>query len=239
MARIIGTNLNDDYYARPGVDTFIDGLGGRDFLVGNTGNDTLRGGVGDDTLLDFEGGTDQLSGGAGRDYIEVQRGSRSLAGSILVDGGGDDDFIRVTGFQFDGPLPFRDIRLFGGSGDDRIDASGVDAVIDGGSGNDFISSRDGAARILGGPGADIIDFYGADGKNGVIDSGTGNDTVRGTTDDADITVTTGDGNDDLSLFVRSAGGWGSWTPVRAMTGSPSPRWTVRTSRSKPAPGTTM
>ncbi|MDQ2081674.1 ExeM/NucH family extracellular endonuclease [Xanthobacteraceae bacterium Astr-EGSB] len=92
-----------------GDDTLI-GDAGANVLVGNAGDDVLMGGGGADRLVGGEG-ADDLVGGAGDDTIVAGAGDTVVAGAgndlILVsaedgapasvDGGDDDDTVRLTG----------------------------------------------------------------------------------------------------------------------------------------------
>ncbi len=81
-------------------------------------------------------------------------------------------------------------EIVGTSGNDRLNGTDGNDVIDAGDGNDRISGRDGDDTILGGAGNDRIS--GNDGDD-TIDAGTGNDRVYA--GDGDDTVIAGDGND--------------------------------------------
>lgn len=68
-----------------------------DELAGNGGDDDVKGGAGADTLYDGDG-TDTLDGGDGEDTLVA-----TLGGADRVDGGGDRDDCRFTGFNENTP----------------------------------------------------------------------------------------------------------------------------------------
>jgi Ca2+-binding RTX toxin-like protein len=107
MAKIRGTNRNDDLDGRNGNDKIV-GLGGNDELDGNGGNDKLRGNAGNDEL-DGDGGNDTLDGGKGRDELDGGAGN-----DLLIGGKGADIFLFESR---DGNDTIADFK----SGSDRIE----------------------------------------------------------------------------------------------------------------------
>lgn len=123
----------DDYNNYLGSDKlFAKGLGGNDYIWGNSGNDTLYGGDGNDTLRGYYG-NDLLYGEKGNDSLEGEVGNDYLNG-----GTGDDS-------------------LYGGDGNDTlIGGSGLN-TLEGGSGNDLLDARSGFNTLTGDSGSDV--FY--------------------------------------------------------------------------------
>ena len=88
--------------------------------------------------------------------------------------------------------------IYGGGGDDFIDASAADDTVYGGDGNDTITGGSGSDEIYGEGGDDEIIIGGNySAHNEIVDGGTGNDTLNlAPSDNRDMTVTmdeTGDG----------------------------------------------
>jgi Ca2+-binding RTX toxin-like protein len=82
--------------------------------------------------------------------------------------------------------------IFGGNGDDTINAGGGNDLVCGGNGGDTIRGGDGNDLILGGGGNDTLE---GGNDNDIIDGGTGNDILRG--DAGDDTLTGGSGADSF------------------------------------------
>ncbi|MFM7183325.1 MAG: calcium-binding protein [Planctomycetota bacterium] len=194
---IFGGAGNDGNLATGG-----DGLrggGGEDLIFGGTGDDTLFGGDGDDTLVGG-GGTDLVCGDAGADtlfVIDVTSGGEYAAnpnGTLadIYDGGADGDTI-VVNADVDSLLTDIVVAvsgrmntvakveiglLTGGSGKNRIDASGFSGstAIRGLGDNDTLLGGTGVDRIWGGDGGDTID--GNDGDDFLYGE-AGVDTIHG------------------------------------------------------------
>ncbi len=89
----LGEAFGDDI----GSDTLVDienltGGAGDDTLIGDDAANVLAGGAGDDTLV--AGAGDDVEGGAGDDLILV---STDGGAPVSIDGGDDDDTVRLTG----------------------------------------------------------------------------------------------------------------------------------------------
>jgi Ca2+-binding RTX toxin-like protein len=129
--------------------TFIDGLNGRNTLLGGFGDDTLFGGANPDLIRGF-GGNDYLDGGKGRDKLYGDAGA-----DIIVSGG---DNIRDT--------------IYGVGGEDFVDDDFMDilhnASISGFVYNDL--NGDGVAEN-GEPGLDGRIVYLDTNNNNSLDSG--------------------------------------------------------------------
>ncbi|WP_157269405.1 putative Ig domain-containing protein [Azohydromonas aeria] len=213
-------------------DDSIDGGDGNDRIDGGSGNDTLLGGTGNDLIAADGGspaetrdadsvlggdGADTLHGGWGNDTLRGEAGNdtllfdrnqqeRSLPRSALLDGGADNDTLRLS-FT-------RGSTLLGGSGDDLLTVQGsLSARVDGGEGDDLLDAALGAghandaswendaATLVGGLGNDTIR---AAGEALVIDAGAGDDLVDLAVDErAAATVTTGTGRDTVRLSLAS------------------------------------
>ncbi len=159
-------------------------------MHGDNGNDTLLGGGGgddmhgddDDDLLDGGLGGDTLDGGTGIDTLDYR--SRTAALNITLDGVQNDG---VSG-ELDEVDSTIDI-IYGGSGNDRIDATGSPAnsrAWYGNAGNDTLIGADGGDRLNGGAGNDSLRGMGGD---DLLNGTTGNDYMSG-----------GGGSDTLTYY---------------------------------------
>jgi Ca2+-binding RTX toxin-like protein len=190
---------NDTVDAGEGNDTLYGGEGD-DKLVGASGDDVLDGGVGANRLFGEAGddvfvggdGADTFFGGDGQDTIDYSGSAGAvnvdLTAGTLAGGDADNDVLgdssapgsieAVVGSEFDDVLVGSDQaaaapgnRLYGGGGNDSIDARDGDDIVDGGAGNDILSGGLGADQISGGDDRDLI--YGDAGD--AIDGGAGGD----------------------------------------------------------------
>ncbi len=133
---LLGLDEDDRLLGGAGNDR-IEGGDGHDIMTGEVGDDLLFGGAGHDGLYDSLHGSDQLFGEAGNDGLTVERQwTPAPAGTILLDGGGDDDSLTYIG----GVGRTDTVTLLGGTGDDLIRAYGGGAItIDGGDGAEIIA----------------------------------------------------------------------------------------------------
>lgn len=181
------------YTADPDTDADrVIGGEGNDIIAGGW-NDTLEGGVGADVLyLDLSGADRGVTLDLGRLAIgrSVRNGTGLLSGfeSYGVIGlTAFDDDIRLGGLGNYGTWSG---GVYGGAGNDRIDASGGsnfkatallggdgDDMIIGGSGPDTLYGGAGDDRLVAGDGNDVI--YGGDGNDIVNLTGFGRDRVEG------------------------------------------------------------
>lgn len=221
-----GTSDGDAIYGYPegttspdeetGNDT-LRGGGGNDRLYGGGGNDTLQGGdgfdrmyggAGDDVLQDGGNGLDEFDGGAGNDLFLI-----SGSGNDVFLGGEGTDTLRLEGdvtwsrltLDAAASVEILDLgagTLFGTTGNDWFDLSGVQTVDYGGrpiemgggnntfighAGNDDVLTSGGFADFTGGDGNDtlravgsLVDFDGGAGNDLLLLSGYGwNDTISG------------------------------------------------------------
>lgn len=187
---ITGNDLAERIAGTTGADT-INGLGGNDYITGGLGDDVIYGGSGDDDL-DGEAGNntiyggdghddiesnvnanDKLYGGDGRDSIYVYRESDGPANTIIIDGGGDRDFL-----DFYGEDRFLDtVTVIGGSGDDNVEVYGAKtASISLGEGSDDLEIGYGTTQysISLGSGSDYLELGDHD---GVFNGASGSITV--------------------------------------------------------------
>ncbi|MEU3413823.1 MULTISPECIES: calcium-binding protein [unclassified Streptomyces] len=160
-------------YLEPGDDTFVvcelptDSprpdridvfLGDRDdtIVTSDPAVATVRGGPGDDELHAHTAHT--VRGDAGDDMV---------MGRAVLDGGdGMDHLMGDDEGQ----------RLWGGRGDDMIEAYGGADTVYAGPGDDHAMGGDGRDTVLGGPGDDTLDGEGGD---DLVSGGPGKDTVEG------------------------------------------------------------
>lgn len=153
------TNNNDKIFSLPDTGV-VNGLSGRDLLIGSSGNDTLLGGdgndqlhgdLGDDLLVGGNdsdqiydvGGTNIIEGGAGDDYIDVGEGSN------FVNAGDGNDSVSLS---------YSSGSVNAGSGDDNITLFNSNVTIDAGSGEDKVVCTGGnvSAVFKAGNGYDIF-----------------------------------------------------------------------------------
>ncbi|WP_151717622.1 Hint domain-containing protein [Gemmobacter serpentinus] len=188
-----GTSGNDSMgvnYA-DGQGDQIDGSDGiHDTIFGYGGNDTINAGLGNDLVFGGEG-DDGVFGLDGDDTIYGETGDDTLIGgkgNDLVYGGADADTVRLN--EEDGTD-----TLFGGStGDDHdtLDMSLVDSGVNISFSGDESGSYDAHSGTTGGFFDDFENFQ----------TGAGNDGIYATSSNADLTISTGAGNDE----VLSGGG---------------------------------
>jgi len=123
------------------------------------GNDIIHGTAGADYITDSLGGNDEFYGEGGDDILYASR-NPGVTGSVLLDGGDDND--RLT---FASDFEVGSVILRGGSGRDLIEASGgLTISVDAGADADILNiGREGTAYTIAlGTGADIISFSGVE-----------------------------------------------------------------------------
>ncbi len=147
-----------------GTGLTLRGDAGDNTLRGEDLGDDLRGLDGNDRILGF-GGNDTIWGGDGVDTLNGHEG---------------DDII----FGGDSELDRRDV-IYGGDGNDSIDAGWGNDLIAGGNGNDTIAGGFGADELQGQGGNDVLtgsafgdELFGNDGDD-FINGGFGYDLVNG------------------------------------------------------------
>ncbi|MDG9701574.1 calcium-binding protein [Streptomyces sp. DH37] len=137
------------------IDVFL-GDGDDEIVTSDPGVAAVHGGPGDDELHAHTAHT--VRGGAGNDMV---------MGAVVLDGGdGMDHLMGDDSGQ----------RLWGGRGDDMIEAYGGDDIVYAGPGNDHAMGGDGRDVLLGGSGDDTLHGEGGD---DLIAGGSGRDTVEG------------------------------------------------------------
>lgn len=206
----------DDYLDGEAGDDLLDGGGGADLLFGGTGLDQLQGGAGndfldgeaDDDVLLGDGGADQLFGGDGADYLQGDAGDGVDDGNDVLEGGAGNDTLlgqggsdeihggegndRIAGDNGGGDTTGEADSIFGGAGDDVIDAQGGDDMVDAGADNDVVLGGAGNDQLAGGSGND--ELQGGQG-NDSLDGGEGSDVLFG--EAGDDVLAGGAGNDTL------------------------------------------
>ncbi|MEX0921953.1 MAG: autotransporter outer membrane beta-barrel domain-containing protein [Rhodovibrionaceae bacterium] len=224
------------------------GMGGEDLIVvddsdvGRDGVGLIDGGDDNDTIRvrngsnvgQGAGGSGTILGGAGEDLIAFDAAFLGRAGTALVQGGDDNDEIRVR----EGSIVGNDVgasgTLEGNGGDDQININtsilgraGAGVAL-GGDGNDFINIFDGSVvgqlstgsgTITGNAGEDTIVFnasvLGQEGA-GIVRGGDDNDTINilngsvlGQNSGGDAEVTGNSGEDTILIDASTLGQDGS------------------------------
>ncbi|MEZ5100610.1 MAG: hypothetical protein R3C15_12580 [Thermoleophilia bacterium] len=189
-SRVVGSAIGDDVTLGAGSDTFLGG-GGRDNVNGGGGGDSLDGGADDDFLRPGPG-DDTIVGGSGVDRVFFQATGSYTITATAAQGEGSDVLDGVES-----------VDASGGSGADRLDASGFPgrAALTGGLGND---------TLLAGPGTDdSLDETGQ--ALTLTDStltGAGLDSIDGF-EQANLTGTAGSDTLDGSAFTGRVGLFGA------------------------------
>jgi Ca2+-binding RTX toxin-like protein len=140
-----------EIYGLGGIDTligsdfddFIAGGGNGDFIYGGMGDDAIDGGADDDHIYG-EGGHDTIFGGVGASPAsgvgcELQTAFIAAGSSYLTKGGSGDD------------------TIYGGEGNDCINAGSGEDEVYGQAGNDTLLGGNHGDMLHGGPGDDHID----------------------------------------------------------------------------------
>lgn len=150
---------DDTIYGNNGVD-WIDGGPGADTIDGGNAGDTIYGDYyyGSWACTGEGAGPDDIYGGSGT-YDDIIYTGPSYGDS--VDAGDGDDEVYVDGGG--------SLWVYGGYGDDLIDASGAVGGVD-------LSGEQGEDKLIGGPGNDILD--GGPGWDSIYGN-AGNDTALG------------------------------------------------------------
>lgn len=190
---VIGGSGDDSITGSTG-DNWLIGGGGADTIDGGSGNDTVEGGTGGDSLVGGLG-TDLLSyansatavnanlstGTATGEGTDTISGFENLTGSNLndtltgdgganvIDGGANSDLVRggAGSDTLIGGTGTGADTLYGGIGNDSIDAGAGTDLVYGGSGADSVNAGTEADTVFGGTG------------NDTIDGGTGADVIYG------------------------------------------------------------
>ncbi len=166
FANIVSGTNNSDTINGTAASDHIEGLDGDDKLYGHGGNDTLVGGDGRDVLRGGEG-DDLLQGGNGDEYLIGDAGADTLDGG---DGYDWADYSWETvgvsinlatgihsGGAAEGDVLLNIERLYGGSGNDTLQANDTTTAIRGGAGDDLIIGGAASEYLIGDAGADTLD----------------------------------------------------------------------------------
>lgn len=201
----------DDLIAGNAVDNTLWGNGGDDRIGGGDGDDTLHGGSGDDTLIGGLG-DNFLNGGDNVDTVDYN--FTNVGGSIRLaseldepDFGGGIGTIGTAelGSVSDALHQIENVRA--GRGNDFVEGSSRDNVLDGNRGDDLIRGLAGDDTLIGGRGRDILE--GGDGRDELL-GGFGNDILRGQAGIDDLDGGEGsdtlNGGDNGDLLVGGPGG---------------------------------
>ena len=203
---------NDTIYGLGGNDT-IDAGSGDDVIVlernsvdpefvqvnVGTGNNRVETDV--DGNYTFGSGNDTLFTSSGGDY-DLGGGNDTLLTSVAGNYNlGDGDDVATLGVDVLGNFReiYGNINVFGGNGNDRIDAGAASRSsiaklrLDGGGDNDWLRGSALSDVLYGRAGHDTL--FGGDG-NDILDGGTGNDSLSGEAGNDDLFGS--DGNDTLT-----------------------------------------
>ena len=199
---IYGGSGNDVIYGAAGQD-YIEGGNGNDIIYGGTDNDTLLGGLGNDTYVWHLGdGLDTITDSEGDNRILF--GSDITISNLAFEMHGNDLHILINNDQSQGLiiknyltsdlnkieylefangtelyLPDLEMIFNYGSGQDTINGTYNNDIIDAGAGNDTVYGNDGDDTITGGLDNDIL--YGGNGRDTYIYSmGDGCDIINET-----------------------------------------------------------
>lgn len=169
---LAGRQGDDTIYGDEGINS-LSGDKGDDYLY-NIAGGAMDGGQGSDILAFRARPTndsfDLIDGGEGLDTVRYEQpylggpiDDRSVfirhaadSFDILVGGASVATVRNVERLHVD--IDRGDATIFGGDGDDSIDAGSGDERIDGGGGNDTINVETGVFRVFGGDGEDTLSF---------------------------------------------------------------------------------
>lgn len=185
----------------------LSGGDGNDTLSGGSAADVLNGEAGDDQLTG-NGGADALLAGDGIDRLVESGDNDFMLGSGSLDGAENDTINAFEEAELTGGASANTIivttfagavTLHGGGGDDSLEGTSLNDVLDGGDGDDTLKGEEGSDTLDGGLGADNL-LGGA--GNDLISGGDGNDRLRGelgtdTLLTGDDTLDGGAGSDDI------------------------------------------
>lgn len=224
---LFGGNLGDVLEGGAGNDA-LDGRAGQDTLDGGAGNDTLEGGADVDTYRFRAGdGIDLIREFVGfnptaQNRVELLdinftslRGLERSKGALFILYGTTDELqipaavATIQTFVFadrtlSGTELFGLARVRTTEGNDLVDESLGDILVDGRGGNDSIRTGDGLDTLLGGAGDDTLD--GGAGSD-LLDGGIGQDTLIGGLGGDTYVFRRGDGIDlvrDVSSGLRDS-----------------------------------
>ena len=161
-------------YGGKGIDT-ID-------LANTKGVYIAAGADGDDINIDASA-PNTVYGGTGNDSVNYTVAVVSKARELFVDGEAGDDVITITETAEDANSVWLVHSVYGGTGDDEINATSGKELIDGGAGADTIAAGGGADTVSAGAGNDKVT------------------SAAGAASTNNVSVTGGDGDDNFELAV--------------------------------------
>jgi Ca2+-binding RTX toxin-like protein len=191
LAKIVGTDGNDDLQGTNGRDVIWAGLGddqvhsalGNDVVCGGPGADLLHGGRGNDTVDGGTGEDDRVIGDLGDDHLFGGPGDDDeVAGSLGIDtvngGPGSRDYVHGD-YGYD--------RMDGGAGGEDIASFATDVASDKGFGvwaslAEHKARGDGHDRLFrfeALEGSSFRDVLRGDGRHNLIEGGPGDDKIFG------------------------------------------------------------
>lgn len=160
---VTGGSGNDQIFGSLGDDS-LQGDVGNDTLDAGTGNNTVSGGQGNDLIRNNLDGSVAAFGGGGDDSLNFADAPFGItlsaddtaafaSGSIEeIVGSRHADFIDLHRIRIGG----RGVTIRGGAGNDTLEGTQADDLIEGGAGRDSIQGREGNDTLDGGPGRDLI-----------------------------------------------------------------------------------
>lgn len=164
------STINAGAFIGSGKNTLTGGTGS-DSVVGSDGADSISGGGGNDTLTGGLG-NDTFDGGAGTDRLQESGDVDFKLTNTALTGLGTDSLKTNT---------IETVRLTGGAGNNRLDASGFtlgSVTLDGGEGNDVLLGGTKDDSLIGGGGRDLL--VGGTGID-VLNGNAGDDILIGGT----------------------------------------------------------
>lgn len=192
-----------------GIENLIAGSG-NDLVRDATGSNNIQLGAGNDTMSFMVDNTrDIISGGGGTDTADYSAFTTGLTVNLgnsvavsLVTGSGsvDANADTLTGFE----------NFTGGSGNDVIVGSGVNAIVNilnGGAGNDRITGGFGVDQLIGGAGSDVFIYTSTDDLGAVF--ALNNSTALATQAERIQDFTQGQDRIDLSAIDARVGTTGN------------------------------
>jgi Ca2+-binding RTX toxin-like protein len=202
----------------------INGLGGRDKLIGASGNDEINGGEGNDDMKG-KGGDDTLRGGAGDDRYRVYD-TRDILDETDDKGNdaGGNDLVRswidwTLGNLFEN-LFLEDVILdhlqpalvgigndlnnviSGNSANNKLYGLLGNDTLEGGGGDDYLEDHEGNNILYGEKGNDTLVINGSAGNN-LLRGGQGNDFISALNVTGSNMLSGGRGDDTIELSMGS------------------------------------
>ncbi|WP_228850123.1 Hint domain-containing protein [Halocynthiibacter styelae] len=192
---VMGVGYDDSGQATDNGGDIIDGADGpNDIIHGNRGDDTINASVGTDTVdggsgndtIDGGFGTDNLDGGTGIDTVSYETSFGSSSEFVELDLEAETALLNGNAGATETVANFE--NAIGSAGNDTINGTSGDNILEGAGGADTISGRDGDDTIDGGLGSDTIE------------GNAGDDTITGGDGDDTFIYNAGDGIDTITDF---------------------------------------